>query len=47
MFKKKQLPIPIVKSRYLLTIGRLIGKTDGCLLQKPTRIYIFYILFID
>jgi hypothetical protein len=24
------LPIPIVKSRYLPTISRLIGKTDGC-----------------
>ncbi len=29
MSKKSRLPIPIVNSRYLPTIGRLIGKTDG------------------
>ena len=29
MSKKCRLPIPIVNSRYLPTIGRLIGETDG------------------
>jgi hypothetical protein len=39
MFKKSRLPIPIVKSRYLPTIGRLIGKTEGCLLLLKLLMY--------
>jgi hypothetical protein len=31
--------LAIVKSRYLPTIGRLIGKTDGCLFNITTRKY--------